>query len=210
MKITAVMALVMALGIAGCSTSQKDAPDVPEPSDVLTGVAGEVIIPAQTMVQREARAYAGAAILSRVATDRASREPENQAAVHSSLMSLQNKLKQGTSENWPNLALRDIRVRIYSAMISGSKQRVVDYVEKALTPWTVLGGLKAAGLDLSTYAAMQDDIACHFAGLPNAPEEVTSECNVKEPTEHSVKELRSIYKKMLARQLERIEAMVGA
>ena len=207
MRPAPTIALAALLGLtAGCAQTG----DVPEPSDVVSGTAGKALIPATTMAQREARAYAGAAILARVAADRASREPDNQAAVHSALMSLQNALGQQVSEAWPNLALRDIRVRIYSAMISGSKQRITDYVGAALTPWTVLDGLKAAGLDVSTYAAMQDDVACHFAGLPDAPEAVASECNVKQPTERSLEELRSIYKAMLARQLERVEAMVGA
>ena len=210
MRLAPTIALVAALGLtAGCTQTNGDT-DVPEPSDVISGSAGKVLIPARTMAQREARAYAGAAILSRVAADRANREPENQTAVHSALMSLSSVLDQKTSGDWPNLALRDIRVRIYSAMISGSKQRITDYIGAALTPWTVLDGLKAAGLDVSTYAAMQDDVACHFSGLPDAPEKVTAECNVKQPTERSLDELRSIYKAMLARQLERVEAMVGA
>ena len=207
MRLTATIALAALLGLtAGCAQTS----GAPEPSDVVTGAAGKALIPATTMAQREARAYAGAAILARVAADRASREPDNQAAVHSALMSLSSVIDQETSGDWPNLALRDIRVRIYSAMISGSKQRITDYIGAALTPWTVLNGLKAAGLDVSTYSAMQNDVACHFSGLPDASEAVTSECNVEQPTERSLDELRSIYKAMLARQLGRVEAMVGA
>jgi len=139
--------------------------------------ADEYWVRAETVQERQARAWSAAAVLSQVVREKVMREPEKAAQAAGSLEAMGAVLKSGLEKNWPAFSLYRIRVSMYRAVFSGLRGRAGDYVGLTFSPFSVLDEVEGL-FDAGALVYMREDVICHFGALPDAGGKLKSRCEM--------------------------------
>lgn len=136
--------------------------------------ADTVFVPASNVAERQARAWAGAAMISEVVKLRSKDSPEDATQALGQLASLERTLETSVDPMWASTSLYYQRVAIYKALGQGIKQRISDF-RNPLGPLAILSDLSGL-LDLPVVAFMREDVICHFASLDTAEPAFRERC----------------------------------